>query len=189
MATMVSDAAPKKRSSGVMWLILAVCVAPVLFSTLIWWMGWGPQAKLHAGLLLNPVHSLSSCLKSATIPDDVQKHKWGLVVVNPKGAQDARLHLIHQLKLMQGRERERLELYIVSSAADINLHKAKDAPDFHYLRGEWCLSDNTQLDIPVDNRVYLFDPLMNIMLVLDTRKEPKAMHKDLARLLLVSRIG
>jgi hypothetical protein len=152
-------------------------------------MGWGPKAKLNAGVLLNPVYSLSSCLRSDAIPASIQKHRWGLIVVNPKGVDDARLHLIRQLKLMQGREKERIELYIVSSKTSINLPKTQDTSYFHYLQGEWCLSNNTQLDIPVDSRVYLFDPLMNIMLVLDARKEPKAMHKDLARLLLVSRIG
>jgi hypothetical protein len=177
------------QSRRTFWLVLLVCVAPVALSTLIWWMDWGPSSKLNAGILVQPVTSVTSCLmkNNMTTRESMApiKGKWGLVVVDPLGENDPRLHLITQLKIMQGKERGRIEPYVVSAIALNSIEKS-----IHVLQGQWCLNHpKNAITVPIEQRVYVFDPLGNIMLVLDARVKPKLMNKDLARLLLVSRIG
>ncbi len=178
----------------ILWLIMGVCILPVLLSTLLWWNGWGPSSKTQGGELIEKPLLVQNCIsqngkKLAAWPETYQ-HKWLLLwTENSKNSNDSRILLTQQLRLMQGKNRDRVARVYVSEKAytiPVNGHDKVLT-----VQGTWCSDMKLTPDsrIPYDQRVYVVDPLGNIMMVLDAKKEPKALHKDITRLLSVSRIG
>jgi hypothetical protein len=178
-----------RSSQWVMWCILLVCVLPVALSSLIWWMGWGPRAKTQGGVLVQPIISVSKCFSPSMDWSTTFQRKWSLVVVHPRLKEDFREYLAGQLRTMQGKERERVVRVSIVSASW--LAPQMDGLAHWKVSGEWCpaaFSKEVQW-IPEEHRLYVVDPLGNIVMVFDDRITPKLLHKDLTRLLSVSQIG
>ncbi|MES2207417.1 MAG: hypothetical protein V4525_11585 [Pseudomonadota bacterium] len=184
----------KKSNKFTLWLIIGICVLPLLLSTLIWWMGWGPSSKTQGGELITAPIQLQHCIQVTNdkmLPEGYQ-HKWLLLWrENPNSVTttDNRVYLTQQLRLMQGKNRDRIARVFVSEKAYTIPTNGNDT--VLTLKEKWCsdakLAPNSH--IPYDQRVYVVDPIGNIMMVLDATNIPKNLHKDLTRLLSVSSIG
>ena len=176
-------------------MLLAVAAAPVIAAVVAYFF-WMPSGRTNYGELVAPRKLPEIALENLdgrpfNLPE--LKGKW-LLVAAAGGRCDAscvkRLFLTRQVRLMQGREMDRIErLWLVTDgerpasellAAHEGLHVARATP--------------AQLDAifqtdAAGEHIWLIDPLGNLMLRFPPDPDPQGMRNDLARLLKVSRAG
>lgn len=191
----MSDA-PPKRSLTVLWVMLALTVAPIAASYLIYYF-WPPSGTINYGELIEPRRLPDARLALADgTPFRLSslRGKWVLVMVD-SGACDAycekKLYYMRQVRLAQGKEMERIErAFLVNDAAA--MAPARLAPYAGTLLIGAAGNDLLGL-FPArggaSSHIYLIDPLGNLMLRYPQDPDPGRMIKDLKRLLKASRIG
>ena len=106
-------AAPGKRSTRTLWLILAVCAAPLVASYTAYYLMPAREPTSYGELLpTQPAPALDGTRADGTAWTlDGEKGHWTIVVVAPAACDDscaARLYATRQARTMQGREHERL---------------------------------------------------------------------------------
>ena len=106
-------AAPGKRSTRTLWLILAVCAAPLVASYTAYYLMPAREPTSYGELLptqLAPALDGTRADGTAWTLDGEKGH-WTILVVAPAACDDscaARLYATRQARTMQGREHERL---------------------------------------------------------------------------------
>jgi hypothetical protein len=192
----MSDAAPGKRPSRVaLWLIVALTVAPVAASYILYYT-WEPEHTVNHGELLEPRPLPDPPLTGADgAPFRVSqlKGKWVLVSVD-RGRCDAdcekKLLYMRQLRLTQGKNMDRVErLWLVSDDAPPRAAKALAEEGTRIARAGPEVVRAFPAAGSAADHIYLVDPLGNLMMRFPREPDPKLMIKDLARLLKASRIG
>lgn len=191
----MSDAAPANRLTS-LWLIVALTAAPVTASYLLYYY-WPPERTVNHGELIEPRPLPDSTLALADgAPFRLSRlrGKWVLVSVDSGGC-DARcerkLLYMRQLRLTQGKDRERVErVWLISD--DVAPRAEAIAP----YAGTWPVrvAGAELLKLfpapgAASDHIYLIDPLGNLMMRFPRDPDPQRMVKDLARLLKASRIG
>jgi len=192
----MSDAAPRARSRGILWLIVAVAAAPVVASYLVYYF-WPPGRTANYGELIEPRPLPDPPL---TLADGTPfrlsrlKGKWVLVSVD-SGHCDAecerKLVYIRQLRLTQGKDMERIErAWLVSDDA------APAGATVELSQGTWIvraagtgLIGNFPAPRAAADHIYIIDPLGNLMMRFPPDPDTRRMIKDLSRLLKASQIG
>jgi hypothetical protein len=103
----------------------------------------------------------------------------------------AKLLRIRQLRLMQGKDMDRIErVWLVTDgrAPDPDLMRLHQGARLLDARAEDLLALLPHQERPGDF-IYLIDPLGNLMMRYPRDADPQGMKKDLERLLKVSRVG
>ncbi len=191
----MSDA-PPKRSRKVLWVMLALTVAPVATSYLIFYF-WPPSRTVNYGELIEPRRLPDARLALADgTPFQLSRlrGKWVLVTVD-SGACNAscekKLYYMRQVRRAQGKEMERVErAFLINDGAAM-------APDrMAPYAGTWMIraAGTAVLGLfPAQGsgsaHIYLVDPLGNLMMRYPPDPDPRRMIRDLQRLLKASRIG
>ncbi len=191
----MSDAAPRKKLIS-LWLIVAVTVAPVAASYLLYFF-WPPGATVNYGELLEPRPLPDPKLALADgKPFQLSqlRGKWAIVTVD-SGRCDAhcgrKLLYLRQLRLTQGKNTERVErIWLISDDA------APGAEVVAQYQGTWLVRAGGAALLKffpaqgsTSDHIYLIDPLGNLMMRFPRDPDPRLMIKDLARLLKASQIG
>jgi len=179
-------------------LVMGIFALPVLASYLAYFV-WQPQgAARNYGTLIPPV-TLAETLILATpeqtpVPLKGLRGKWLLLQVDTADCAPAceqKLHVMRQVRLMQGREQERVQrLWLI---ADGRMPRA--ALQKEYDGTQW-LTDPQRIvigklaaDGDVEQYIYMIDPLGNVMMRWPANPDMKRMFKDIERLLKASQIG
>jgi hypothetical protein len=186
----MSDAVPHKNSRITLWLIVAVCVAPMLASYIAFYV-WQPVDHVNHGTLLPPRPLPDAQLKRADgtdfrFPD--LRGQWIIVVTGGGACGDIcerNLTYARQVRLAQGKESGRIErLWLVTDevrpsaalmeryAGTLVVHAA-GSPALHALPAAGTAGSD----------VYVIDPLGNLMMRYPPDLDPRRMLKDIARLL------
>jgi hypothetical protein len=109
------------------------------------------------------------------------------------------LYKMQQVRLAQGRDATRVERVMIATNAgsDALREIARQYPGLLAVGGtrttlqtlarEFVSSQGTALDAP--GRVYLIDPIGNLVMSYAPDADPSGMRKDLARLLRLSQVG
>lgn len=173
-------------------LLVALFLGPVVLAVLLYFGGLDlrPSGSVAHGELISPVVELP-------IIDDVATFRgaWTLAILD--GGECAAscaeaLVKIRQIRLSLGREMERIERILVidggSPALDQLLtgHPGLQIVDANDPQVARLVAD---FPGPVADSLYLVDPLGNLMMRFERSAEPKAIRKDLKRLLRLSSIG
>jgi cytochrome oxidase Cu insertion factor (SCO1/SenC/PrrC family) len=191
----MSDAAPRKKLTS-LWLVLALTMAPVAASYLLYYF-WQPEGRVNYGELIKPRALPDPAL---TLADGTPfrlsqlRGKWLLVSIDPGRCDEScnrKLLYMRQLRLTQGKNTERVErVWLISDNA---VPRAEVAAQYE---GTWLVrADRADLlkQFPAQARVadhiYLIDPLGNLMLRFPRDPDPRLMIRDLSRLLKASQIG
>jgi cytochrome oxidase Cu insertion factor (SCO1/SenC/PrrC family) len=208
MTSQTTEAASRTRNRASMLLIFGLFAAPVVLAWLVFFVfpEWAPTATSNHGTLVKPVRPLPG-FQLATVsgkPVDEQflKGEWTFVYVH-RGACESdcvqQLYKIRQVRLTQGKNIDRLQRLMLWDAADVETAR-RDELQQHF-PGQVIAILPDQADpllkvFDVDGqaplagqRVYLVDPLGNLMMFYAPDAEPRGMIKDLERLLKYSGLG
>ena len=175
-----------RRSNRTLWLILAVCAAPVIASYLAYYF-WQPSGHVNYGELIAP-HTLPD-VPLAT-PDGRAfkvsefKGQWVLVMASPSACDErCRRDLVYmrQVRLAQGKDTDRIErLWLLTDGGDPDRALVAEHEGI-------IMARNAQGAAPevasAPGRVHVIDPLGNLMMRFPADPDPRRMLKDVARLL------
>ena len=185
-------AAPGKRSTRTLWLILAVCAAPLVASYTAYYLLPSRQPVNYGELLptqLAPAIAGTRSDGSAWTLRDEEGH-WTIVVVAPAACGDAcaaRLYATRQARTMQGREQERLaRIWLVTGDGEPSAARLREHPDVAAVRADPRTLDRLPRGA---DAIYLVDPIGNQVLAWPGDPDVRGVARDLSRLLKASRIG
>jgi len=192
----------QQRKSG-RWkllLVVAVCAAPMIASYFTYYV-IKPESRTNYGTLLDPreypIPSLGSTAldgKPAKLED--YKGKWVLLQVAGGDCDDAcktRLFAMRQLRLMQGKEMERIErVWLITDAKPLDTMLMREYDGTDMLRVDpkllkaWLPTD---AGTSVEDHLYMIDPRGNLMMRFPKDADPNKVKKDISKLLRASSIG
>jgi len=201
--------APRDTGRWKLFAVILVCAAPLIASYLAYYV-IKPQARNNYGALIDPRAYPIPPLASTTLDGraealDKYKGKWIMLKVGggacPQACQEQLLEM-RQLRLMQGKDMERIErVWLITDSVPLETMLIREYDGMHMLRAsaaavaKWLPADP---GTTADEHIYLIDPLGNLMMRFpkDTDlkgaariEARKKMNKDIAKLLKASAIG
>ncbi len=200
MATETPEA-PETRSHWhryrVLYAVIAVCIAPVLASYFTYYV-LPPGGRTNFGTLIEPQRPVPG-LNLRTLdgrPFQLKSlaGKWVLLTVDQGECDKAcagKLFAMRQQRLMTGKDSERIErVWLIDDAAPLSTMLMREHEGVHFLRADsaelhaWLPAGDAAGRI--EDYIYVVDPFGNLMLRWPGQGEPKAIKRDLARLLRAS---
>jgi hypothetical protein len=185
------------------WKLLAVlfvCAAPLIFSYFTYYV-IKPSGRTNYGELIDPrahpIPALGSVgLDGKPLALDAYKGKWVMLQVSPGECAQAckdQLVAMRQLRLMQGKDMERVErVWLITDDAPLDTMLMRVIDGTRFLRVK---PDAVKAWLPVEQggdvnqHMYLIDPLGNLMMRFPAKAEPQKVKKDIGKLLKASAIG
>jgi len=191
---------PIQRSKWKLYMVIGICVAPILISYLTYYV-IKPTGRTNYGTLLDPrlypMPKLNSVLLGGA-PEELTayKGKWIMLQVSSSDCHtkcQSGLFAMRQLRLMQGKDMDRIErVLLVTDQQPIETMLIRAYDGMHILRVDakaldaWLPAEPGTTD---QDRLYLIDPLGNLMMRYTVDADPNKVKKDLAKLLKASSIG
>lgn len=200
-----SAARPRSRLSLV--LLFALFLSPLIMAALIFFVvpQWRPSGTANHGQLVTPVHPLPAfkleTLDGKRIDETFLRGKWTIVYLLDGECGDScvrQLYNIRQIRLAQGKNINRLQRLLlwkpdgVSAQSQAGLQEHFPGQVMASITGQEALLQAFAVDehsVLQARRVYLVDPLGNLMMTYEGEDEPAGMIKDLERLLKYSGLG
>lgn len=192
----------QKQASG-RWkllMVLAVCAFPLIASYFTYYV-IKPTGRTNYGALIDPRQYPIPALGMRTLdgrPAALEqfKGKWIMLQVGPSDCPAAcrkQLFAMRQLRLMQGKEMERIErVWLITDARPLETQLMREYDGTHMLRAQ---AGALKAWLPVEagddaaGYLYLIDPLGNLMMRFPKDADPSRVKKDLGKLLKASAIG
>lgn len=188
---MSAENAKPERSRKTLWLLIAVCVAPVIASYVAYYF-WQPSGQVNYGELLEPRRLPDTGL---TLADGTRfqwrdlKGTWVLATADAGGCDEycrQKLVYIRQIRLAQGKETDRIErVWLLTDRADPRAELLAKHAGLLVIRatGSEALERlPAAAGVPADH-IYVIDPLGNLMMRYPRDVDPRGVVKDVARLL------
>ncbi len=199
------DSSNKQAQNTGRWKLLAVvavCAFPIIASYFTYYI-IKPTGRNNYGALIDPrLHPIPEAqlhvtqLDGEAAPLAQFKGKWVMLQTGPSDCQAAckkMLFEMQQLRLMQGKERERIErVWLVTDAQPLDTLVMREFDGTSMLRVN---GDALKAWLPVEpggqaaDHLYLIDPLGNLMMRFPKDADPSKVKKDIAKLLKASAIG
>jgi hypothetical protein len=168
-----------------LFLIGAVCVAPVLAGWILYLSGWTPRDSGNYGELIAPRPLSAPAL-------EVLRGKWVLVAFDAAACDaycEKKLYFMRQVRKAQGKEFERVErLWVLTDGATPRAELLAAIEGTRIVRLKNIAGAGEFPGYPT-RHIYVIDPLGNLMMRFPPDPDPSRMVKDLQRLLKSSRIG
>jgi hypothetical protein len=200
-----ADAAaiPRKKSHRMLWLVLAVCASPIIASYFTYYV-IKPEKRNNYGTLIDqrahPVPAMATTtLDGRPQALDQFKGKWVMLMVGPGACPDTcqkQLFEMRQLRLMQGKEMDRIErVWLITDKDPLDTLVIREFDGTHMLRADaatvasWLPADPGTT--PADH-IYMIDPLGHLMMRFPKDpefKEVRKVYKDIYKLLKASSVG
>ncbi len=189
-----------RRSRLKLWLVIAICAAPVIASYYAYYFV-RPAARSNYGTLVDPQRPMPS-LRLATLdgrPVDAAslRGRWLMLMVAGGDCAETcvdRLYHLRQVRLTTGKDRDRvLRVWLIPDATPLSTTLIREYDGTAMLRADpselasW-LPPSTAGGSASDH-IYMVDPLGNLMMQFPANADPNLTKRDLAKLLRASRIG
>lgn len=202
-ANQTSNEAPKsttRKNKIILLLVIASCAAPLIFSYLTYYV-IKPEARTNYGALLDPraypIPQLALKTIDGKLTDLNQfKGKWIFLQVDSANCKKAcadKLFYMRQIRLIQGKEMDRIErVWLITDAAPLDTVLMHEYDGTKLLRAgseelrAWL---PTETETKIEDHLYLIDPLGNLMMRFPKDSDPNKIKKDVIKLLKASRIG
>jgi hypothetical protein len=202
MSTTASTATTPEQNQTrgrLVFCLLAVFFAlPVIIVTLMYKFEWHPQGSSQGELIAPPkAIELPVGLLDAQgkpIAPDLFRDKWSMVYVTERCAEACmqRLYVMRQLHASMAKDSQRLQRVLITQETDWERLQV-DYPDMHVIQqpkiAVTTLARQFQVEPSAETRIYLVDPLANLMMSFPASVEAKAIRKDLVRLLKAAWAG
>lgn len=184
--------AKQQRGRWKLYLVLAICASPLIFSYLTYYV-IQPEGRTNYGTLLEPrLYPIPKSEEKLT----EYKGKWIMLQVSSSDCQAAcqnTLLNMRQLRLMQGREMDRIErVVLITDQKPMETILLREYDGTHFLRTDAKALEAwlpTEEGGNVQDRLYLIDPLGNLMMRYPVDADPGKIKKDISKLLKASSIG
>ena len=198
-----------KKNKRTMLLLFVMFAAPILLAVFIFNTDpSGKYATKNRGNLITPAVELKNIeLKfiDSKKPYKLveQEHQWLMVFIGAGECDDnckRQLVVMRQTRLAQGGEFTRVNrLYVIQDKQSDKFMKEVKAfhPDMDIVTGtkqqlknvttQFTLAD--EVHVGKSNRIYIVDPIGNLMMYYELNAEASDIAKDLTRLLKVSQMG
>ncbi|MEC5215937.1 cytochrome oxidase Cu insertion factor (SCO1/SenC/PrrC family) [Actimicrobium sp. GrIS 1.19] len=195
--------ADKRQHAGrwKLFAILAICAAPMIASYFTYYV-LKPQARTNYGdFIQSETHPIPADLGSTSLdgkPVALKdfEGKWIMLQIDDGAcAEPCRKKLtdMRQLRLAQGRERDRIErLWLITDAAPLDTVLMREFDGTRMLRAnavalaKWL---PVEPGATIADHIYLIDPLGRLMMRFPKNRDPNLIKKDLSKLLRASSIG
>ncbi|TFW28800.1 SCO family protein [Massilia horti] len=187
-----------------MLLVFLICAAPMIAAYVAYYIV-KPTSRNNYGTLIDPRNHPIPAMATTTLDGrpqtlDAFKGKWIMLKAGGGACNDAcrnQLFEMRQLRLMQGKEMDRIErVWLITDSEPLDTIVIREFDGTHMLRApqnvvnQWLPADP---GTTFEDHIYLIDPLGNLMLSFpkdaDRPEARKKMHKDIAKLLKASAIG
>jgi hypothetical protein len=180
--------------------VLAVCAAPLIASYFTYFV-IKPTGRTNYGEILDPrlypIPALgSTSLDGKALGLDAYKGKWIMLQTGSGDCQEAckkQLFAMRQLRLMQGKEMERVErVWLITDSKPLDTIIIREYDGTRMLRApldavsKWLPVEQGN---KIDDHMYLIDPLGNLMMRFPKDADPSKVKKDIAKVLKASAIG
>lgn len=199
------------RSKTPLYLIVALCLAPVVFALLAYYvpaLGLRPQEGNNYGALINPQRPVPdpATLPLATLdgkPFDLNSlhGKWLLVSADEGACPEScvtKLFVLRNSHASQGKEVERLaRVWFITDNAPVSDQIKQAYVGTNMLRADpeklaAYLAPNAspaQREAALKAPMWIIDPLGNLMMEFPANADPISVRNDIKKLLRNSRIG
>jgi hypothetical protein len=193
-----------RRSRRFLILVALMFFAPLALSFYLYYGagGWHPGGHVNRGELVQPARPLPALslplLGSGQTDAQFLQRKWTFLMAQ-QGACDAaclqRLYDTRQVRLALDRQMDRVQRVLIADAECCDLAALREShPDLIAVERTAAARPLLAL-LPADageqnsHRVYVVDPLGNLMMFYPLDAKPKGMLQDMKRLLQLSQIG
>jgi len=199
--TSASTSSPSHwRLYRTLYLLIIVCVAPVVASYLAYYV-LPPSGRTNYGELVEPqipLPSIEARQQDDTVFDlTALRGQWVMLQVDASTCEDAcrnKLWQMRQLRTAQGKDADRIErVFLVTDNEPLQTMLLREFDGTHFLR---VSRDQLRfMPIPeesaarVEDHIYMIDPLGNLMMRWPRAADPNRMKRDIGRLLKASRVG
>jgi hypothetical protein len=181
-----SDAnAPARRNRLTLWLILAVCAAPIIASYVAYYV-WQPSGHVNYGELIAPralAEATLQTLDGRPFRWSEVRGEWVLLNLDPASCDErCRTKLVYtrQVRLAQGNDAERVErVWIVTDGGSPDPLLLAEHPGLRVVR----TAASSAIRTFSPDHIYVIDPLGNLMMRFPSDPDPRRMLKDVSRLL------
>ena len=186
------------------WMLILLVVffsVPVVAVLLMYQYNWHPQSRSHGDLVAPPralqIPGELMTVQGVYVEPELLKDKWSMVYVAHECAQtcEERLHVLRQLHASLAKDIRRAQRILIASSGNLQaLHqKYPDVVILNQPENE-VAALRAQFDLQNvpggnDNRIYLVDPLGNLMMSFSDEVPPADIRKDLTRLMAYSWAG
>jgi len=207
MTTDTIDPSKRRRSRASLLIVLAMFAAPVLIAWLIFYVfpGWMPSSTINHGDLVEPARPLPDFNLGTVSGDAVDqtflRGKWNYVYLHEGECDSAcveRLYKVRQLRLANGKNIDRIQRLMLWRADSVSPDARAELQSHFPGQVIALVAENsglvsvfsTDAEAPLTaGRIYLVDPLGNLMMSYQPDAEPRGIIKDMHRLLKYSGLG
>lgn len=199
--TIPADPPSHWRRYRALYLLIAVCVAPVIASYTAYYL-LPPTGRTNYGVLIEPQRPLPPLdlrrLDGSAVTAASLRGAWTMVQVDSgtcEAACEHKLWQMRQVRLTAGRDADRVQrLWLIVDEAPLATAVLREFDGTLFVRAR-ADEISAYLALPADpaarltDHLWLIDPLGNLMLRWPKGADPSRMKKDLIRLLKASGIG
>lgn len=187
-----------KRARLKLALIGLFFALPFAFAWTVYWFHWAPGRTGNYGKLVQPPRQVSERgfaeLDGKPFSLSSLRGKWVMLQFDTAACDaycERKLYFMRQLRVAQGKDRDRVErLWVLTGAGMPRPALLTAIEGTHVVRA----TDETVVALfrgggRIEDHIYLIDPLGNLMMQFPRDPDPSKMLKDLQRLLRISQIG
>lgn len=190
----------RKRGRWMLWVVLLVCASPMIASYFTFYV-LKPEKRNNYGTLIDqrahPIPAMATTtLDGKPVALEQFKGKWVMLMVAPGTCDEAcrkQLFAMRQLRLMQGKEQDRIErVWLINDKEPLDTIVIREFDGTHMLRADaqavanWLPADP---GTKVTEHIYMIDPLGHLMMRFPKDPEPRKVYKDINKLLKASSVG
>ena len=195
-----------KKSRWPFWALLAISGLPDLLSW-IWYANMENLPEVtsgNRGELIEPVRPLENLtlatVEGGVLETNTLKGNWVLMTAGSSNCDEAcirNIYFMRQVRRLMGEEREKIRrIFVMTDSSSIDSFKeqvseygkmeivAADAK-----QGKALIEQMTINNSNPENRIFIVDPLANLMMAYPQEVDPEDIARDFRRLLKVVRIG
>jgi hypothetical protein len=192
-----------QRSRTQFWILVAIFFVPLAIAFVLYYgvQGWRPVGSTNHGQLVDPPRPLPQAALTtptgATLDGSFMHGKWNLVYIGG-GACDARcreaLTLMRQTRLALGDDMTRVQrVFLAGSGCCDQAYLDEQHAGLITASADSAAAGELLRHFPSDaataGRIYIVDPLGNLMMSYEPDARPKGLLEDLKKLLKLSHIG
>lgn len=190
----------RKRGRWMLWVVLLICASPMIASYFTFYV-LKPEKRNNYGTLIDqrahPIPAMATTtLDGKPAALEQFKGKWVMLMVAPGACGEAcrkQLFAMRQLRLMQGKEQDRIErVWLINDKEPLDTIVIREFDGTHMLRADaqavanWLPADT---GTSVTDHIYMIDPLGHLMMRFPKDPEPRKVYKDINKLLKASSVG